>query len=128
MIDFPWSLWRLIGRQDRTYCIDHVYLFDAEELHWALDLAADVQCVDVQMPLRIGKGRDGFRSTGKPQLIPGVTYGVEISGIGNGRVDFELRRPGQSPFNESYPDAVLGSPCPSRTSDDCPFRRLPALQ
>lgn len=91
VIDFPWSLWRLIGWQDRTYCVDSVELYDSRAVLWALKIASDRQCIGVQMPIRIGSTRSGFESRGTPRLKPGVRYGIAVDGIGTGRVDFEVR-------------------------------------
>ena len=88
VIDFPWSFWRLIGLQDRTYCIRRVQLYDASGLIWLLNAGRDVQCEDVRMPIEIGAPLNGLTSLGQPVIQAGVTYGVAIEGIGDGRVAF----------------------------------------
>jgi hypothetical protein len=90
IIDFPWSLWRVIGWQDRSYCIHKVELYDSRAVVWKLKLEREQQCLDVEMPIRIGAAPSGFKSLGTPILKRGVRYGIAIEGIGDGRVDFEL--------------------------------------
>jgi hypothetical protein len=112
MVDFPWSLWRLVGLQDRTYCVRRVELFNREKLLWTLDTKEDVQCLDVTMPLRIGSAKAGFVSKGQPAFRSGVTYGIRIAGIGDGRVDFTLR-PDRKPKNEADWEEQIEPPCGS---------------
>lgn len=112
VVDFPWSLWRLVGLQNRTYCIRRVELFDRQKLLWTLDTKEDVQCLDVTMPLRIGGTKAGFVSKGQAVLRNGVTYGVAITGIGDGRVDFTLR-PERQPKNEAEWEKQIEPPCGS---------------
>ena len=112
VVDFPWSIWRLVGLQDRTYCVRRVELFDPEKLHWTLNTKRNVQCLDVTMPLSIGGSRTGFVAKGRPALRNGVTYGVAISGIGDGRVDFTLNGNGR-PKNEADWKEQIEPPCGS---------------
>ena len=84
VVDFPWSLWRLVGLQDRTYCVRRLELFSRTKLLWTLDTKEDVQCLDVAMPLPIGRPKAGFVSKGQLALRSGVTYGIAIDGIGKG--------------------------------------------
>lgn len=118
MVDFPWSFWRLVGLQDRTYCIRRIELFDPKELLWTLDIKGDGQCLDVTMPLRIGGAKAGFMSKGQPSLRSGVTYGIAIVGIGTGRVDFTLRQDDQ-PENERDWGKLIEPPCGSYFGE-CP--------
>ena len=118
VIDFPWSFWRLVGLQDRTYCIRRVELFDPKELLWILDTKEEVQCLEVTMPLRIGSARAGFVSKGQPALRSGVTYDIAIDGIGEGRVDFKLRGHDQ-PKNEGDWEDQIEPPCGSYFGE-CP--------
>ena len=87
-IDYPWSLWRLVGLQDRTYCIRRVQLYDASGLIWLLNTRRDVQCERVRMPIDVGKQLNGFNALGNPAIQTNETYGVAIDGIGHGRVAF----------------------------------------
>ena len=120
MIDFPWSFWRLIGRQDRTYCIDKLYLYDQRHVLWTLTMAKEVQCVDVQMPIRIGSPQAGFIAGGRSPMEPGVRYGVAISGIGNARVDFVMPANRDSqPINVADWDELMEPPCGTYFSDTC---------
>jgi hypothetical protein len=123
VVDFPWSLWRLVGLQDRTYCVRRVELFDREKLLWTLDAKEDVQCRDVTMPLRIGGAKAGFVSKGQPALRNGVTYGIAIDGIGKGRADFALRRENQ-PKNETDWQEQIEPPCGSYFGE-CPRSEQP---
>ena len=110
-IDFPWSLWRLVGLQDRSYCISRVELFNAERLLWALD-AGRVQCLDVRMPIRIGGPLEGFSTFGQADIQPSVTHGIAIDGIGSGRVDFVLRGR-RAPRNVTDWEDQMEPPCGS---------------
>jgi hypothetical protein len=116
VVDFPWSLWRLVGLQDRTYCIRRVELFDPTKLLWTLDMKGDGRvynsCLDVRMPLRVSRPMVGFISKGHPVLRTGVTYGIAIDGIGNGRVDFTFRREA-SPKNVTDRKTQMEPPCGS---------------
>lgn len=125
MVDFPWSLWRLVGLQDRNYCIRRVELFDPEKLLWTLDMREEGQCLDLTMPLRIGGSATGFVSKGQPALRSGVTYGIAIDGIGEGRVDFTLRGDDQ-PRNEADWDEQLEPPCGSYFGE-CPRSHQPSI-
>ena len=118
MVDFPWSLWRLVGLQDRTYCIRRVELFDPAKLLWTLDMREDGQCLDVTMPLRVGGPAAGLVWKGQAALRSGVTYGIAIDGIGNGRVDFTLREDEQ-PRNEADWEEQIKPPCGSYFGE-CP--------
>ena len=111
IIDFPWSLWRAVGRQNRTYCVREVELYDSRAVLWTLKMASDGQCIDIQMPIRIGVARSGFESRGIPRLKPRVRYGIAIRGIGRGRVDFELK-PGRQAevLNETDWDELIEHP------------------
>ena len=116
VVDFPWSLWRLVGLQDRTYCIRRVELFDSTKLLWTLEMndagPTHYSCLDVKMPLRLGEPMPGFVSTGDPVLRSGVTYGLGITGIGDGRVDFTLR--GRAfPSNQREWKSMMKAPCGS---------------
>lgn len=128
IIDFPWSVWRLIGLQDREYCIREIELFDAAKVHWRLKVREAngeyVQCLDVRMPIKIGEQIRGFRATkDMPKLTTGVRYGVGIDGIGEGRVDFVLRKPGGAPLNVSGWDKVMRGPCGSIWGNASCYRR-----
>ena len=123
VVDFPWSLWRIVGLQDRTYCVRRVELFNRAKLLWTLDTKEDVQCLDVTMPLRIGQPKVGFVSKGQPALRSGVTYGIAIDGIGKGRVDFTLRGDNQ-PKNEADWDEQIAPPCGSYFGE-CPRSEQP---
>src|SRR4051794_30623386 len=72
VVDFPWSLWRLVGLQDRTYCIRRLELFDRKGVLWSLNVPENgpvyKSCLDVTMPLSIGNAVAGFVSKGRPQL------------------------------------------------------------
>jgi hypothetical protein len=115
VVDFPWSFWRAIGRQDRTYCIDRVEVFDSEKMQWVLAMKENypTSCVEVTMPLIIGQPMRAFDSRGRPQFRSGVTYGVRIDGIGDGLVDFKLTANGEIE-NETDWDALIEPPCGSR--------------
>lgn len=117
MVDFPWSFWRLVGLQDRTYCVYEIELFDRSKVHWRQKVRKDdgiwIDCLDVQMPIEIGAKRARFMSEGKPQLIPGVRYGIGINGIGDGRVDFVFRKRGDEPATIRGWDKVMRGPCGS---------------
>ena len=114
VVDFPRSIWRLLGLQDRTYCIQRVELFDPQKMLWVLSLPKDrwESCTDVKMPFAIGKPLTGFESEGRPHLRSGVTYGVLIEGIGEGRVDFRLRGR-EAPINETDWEKQISAPCGS---------------
>ena len=90
VVDFPWSVWRLVGLQDKNYCVHRVELFDEQGLVWTLTTKADVQCEWVRMPILLGKPLARFVSVGRPTLQAGVTYGVAIEGIGRANVAFVL--------------------------------------
>lgn len=120
VVDFPWSLWRWFGLQDRTYCIRRIELFDATRVQWALDMIeSGSSCAEVTMPIEIGQPLGGFASQGTPELRRGIRYGVGISGIGNGRVDFVLREPGREPINHTDWRGQLEGPCGSYWGRDC---------
>ena len=116
VVDFPWSVWRLLGLQDKTYCISRVELFDASKLLWTLEVnqAGPVyrSCLDVTMPLRIGMPIPGFVSKGQAALRSGSAYGLAINGIGDSRVDFTLRGRA-SPTIESDWTKQIVPPCGS---------------
>jgi hypothetical protein len=104
VVDFPGSLWKLVGLQDRTYCIRRVELFEPTRPIWTLEMKEKGpvyhSCLKVTMPLRLGTSMPGFVSKGQAVLRSGVTYGLVIDGIGRGRVDFTLRGHA-SPKNET---------------------------
>jgi len=119
-IDFPWSLWRLVGLQDRVYpCVYMIELFDSERLLWALD---SVQprggCVDAAMPIIIGEPRQGFLATGTARLRPG-RYGVSVQSWADGRVDFVLRADGSVENITKWNEHML-PPCGTRHGGRCP--------
>lgn len=120
VVDFPWNLWRLVGLQDRTYCIRRVELFDPTKLLWTLDMKQGGpvyhSCLDVTMPLRVSRSMAGFISKGHPVLRSGVTYGIAIDGIGDGRVDFTFRGEA-SPKNVTDWKAQMEPPCGSYRSE-----------
>ncbi len=91
-IDFPWSLWRLVGLQDRTYpCIDRIEVYDRKRVVWEMDAAQPSgACADARMPIEIGRPREGFIARGAGRLQPG-RYGVSIQSYAHGRVDFVLK-------------------------------------
>lgn len=121
VVDFPWSIWRLVGLQNRTYCIRRIELFDETAVLWSLNVPEGGpvyrSCVDAKMPLRLGSPLPGFISEGRPQLRVGQRYGVATDGTGNGRVDFVLQRDGT--INITKPERQMEAPCGSRFSD-CP--------
>ena len=119
VVDFPWSLWRLVGLQDRIYCVRRVELFDEKGLVWTLTTKADVQCEHVQMPIWLGRPLAKFVSTGRPKLDPGVTYGVEIEGIGNANVAFVLN--GSKVRNITERNA-MPAPCAGKWQCTLPVR------
>ena len=123
VVDFPWSFRRLVGLQNRTYCVRRVELFSRAKLLWTLDTKEDVQCLDVTMPLRIGRPKAGFVSKGQPALRSGFTYGIAIDGIGKGRVDFTLREDNR-PKNEADWDEQIEPPCGSYFGE-CPRAERP---
>jgi hypothetical protein len=90
VVDFPWSLRRLVGLQDRTYCIRRVQLYDVKGMVWMLDLTGNRSCEDVAMPIRLGKPLRKFISAGQLHVERNVTYGIAVEGIGRGRIAFEL--------------------------------------
>jgi hypothetical protein len=111
-VDFPWSFWRMIGRQDRTWCVEGVDLYDQRGLHWQLTKENfEKQCVHVTMPIRIGGELVGFTSKGRPQLRHDTRYGVAIRGIGDGRVDFELETGKNRLLNETEWGRLIKPPC-----------------
>ena len=116
VVDFPWSLWRLVGLQDRTYCIRRIELFDSSALLWTseVDDTGPIyhSCLDIRMPIRIGGSMKDFVSNGRIKLRSGVTYGIAISGTGDGRIDFTLdgRAP---PKNEPDREKQIEPPCGS---------------
>jgi hypothetical protein len=122
--DFPWSVWRLIGLQNRSYCIRRVELFDQETVLWSLNVPETTSPprLCVRMPLPIGQSAAGFVSVGRPQLRNERVYGLAIDGTGNGRVDFVLRRGVLSNITE--PEQQLEAPCGSqfRTALGTPMR------
>jgi hypothetical protein len=118
VVDFPWSLWRLVGLQDKTYCIRRVELFDGTKLLWILEMIeADRSCLDVTMPLKVGGSIAGFVSKGRPAPRWGVRYGIAIAGIGRGRVDFTLRADA-TPENVRDWEKQMQPPCGSYF-DEC---------
>jgi len=118
-VDFPWSVWRLVGLQNRTYCIRRIELFDARAVLWSLNVPEDGpvyhSCLEVKMPLRLGSPLAGFASKGRPQFRAGQQYGVAIDGTGNARVDFVLRPGGSANITE--PERQMEPPCGSQFSD-----------
>lgn len=116
VIDFPWSLWRLIGWQDREWCIDRVELFDQAGMLWTLN--ANRGCEHIRMPIVIGQPMPRFTAYGQPQMQPSVTYGVRVAGIGNGMVDFVLRGR-KTPKIETEWDRLIAAPCGSHFGN-CP--------
>jgi hypothetical protein len=119
VVDFPWSFWRVVGLQNRIYCIRRLELFDRTRLLWSLNVPEGGpvyhSCLDVTMPLRLGDPVAGFVSEGRPQLSAGQLYGLAIDGTGNARVDFMLGREGITTITE--PERQMQAPCYSRTSD-----------
>ena len=108
VVDFPWSLWRLIGLQDRDYCVQRIELYDVSNLLWMAELNEDAQCKDVRMPVVLGSPLAGFSSVGQPSLKQGRTYGVAFEGIGHGRVAFVLSGRRVQNITERY---ELSPPC-----------------
>ena len=119
VLDFPWSVWRLVGLQNRNYCIRRIELFDGNAVLWTLNVPEDEpvyhSCLDVRMPLELGTPAAGFVSRGRPQLKPGKRYGVFIDGTGNARVDFVLRPNG--PMSITDPERQMDPPCGSQASE-----------
>ena len=116
VVDFPWSIWRLVGLQDRTWCVRKIELFDSSKLLWTLEMQQKPpvyhSCYDVTMPIAIGANRSSFVAKGRPTLRDGVRYGIRVDGLGNGRVDFVLR--GQkAPQNISDWKQLMAAPCGS---------------
>ncbi len=95
VLDFPWSLWRIVGLQDREYpCIEGIELFNHERLLWSLDAAhPSGNCVDAKMPIPIGRPSPGFTANGTFRLVPGH-YGVGVRSYATARVDFVVGRDG----------------------------------
>jgi hypothetical protein len=120
VIDFPWDVWRMLGMQDRSYCIGEVLLYEAGKILWTLHWPGNpVSCSDVEMPLAIGRPREGFTSTGAPRLKPGVRYGIAVEGLGNGRVDFILGDPGEQPVNITRWQELMPAPCGTYFGHSC---------
>jgi hypothetical protein len=113
----------VVGLQDRTYCVRRLELFDRQTLIWTLDTKEDVQCLDVTMPLIIGRAKAGFVSKGRPALRNGVAYGIAIWGIGRGRVDFILHGENEVE-NEANWERQIEPPCGSYFGA-CPQQEQP---
>ena len=134
--DFPWSVWRLIGLQTRTYCIRRVELFGEEAVLWSLNVPENepvyYSCLDVRMPLPIGHAVAGFVSKGRPQLRSEQVYGVAIDGTGNARVAFALRRAFYRTSRNQSSSLNLPAAASSRALSVChcgdAIRRLMATQ
>ena len=89
VVDFPWSFWRLIGLQNRSFCITEAALFDQAESLWRIKMNDNpASCLDVHMPIILGRAPRGFVEEGVPRLERGVQYGFGIYGSEDGRVDF----------------------------------------
>ena len=115
VVDFPSSIWRLVGLQNRTYCISRVEVFDSKAVLWSLGVPSDEpvyrSCINVKMPLQLGSPHAGFVSQGRPQFRAGQHYGVGIYGTGYGRVDFVFRPVGLTNITE--PERQMEPPCSS---------------
>ncbi len=89
LIDFPFSLRRLIGLQNRDYCISGIEMFDRQKLLWTVRMIENQRsCRHVTMPIALGKPLKGFVSFGRPAIAKNALYGIAIDGIGDARVDF----------------------------------------
>ena len=91
IVDYPRSFWRLVGLQDRTFCLRRIQLFRGDRLIWMMTLTGDGQCSEVRMPLVLGEPLDFFIPAGSANIQPGVIYGVAIDGIGHGGAAFRVR-------------------------------------
>ena len=114
-IDFPWSLWRLVGLQDRKYCVSEIELFDKAKVLWRQKIRRTkghwVDCIDVRMPIKLHKTLPGFEGSAFPKLVSGTRYGIGIRGLGDGRVDFIASGREDDPINISGWDKVMQGPC-----------------
>lgn len=117
VIDFPWTISRWLGLQDRNLCLRHIEVFDAKRVVWSLDYEADRgPCAKVQVPIPMGVSLDGFVPSGPLVLAAGRTYGVGLDDLT--RVDFV-------PFKDRPPRNIADyhkyrqwfeAPCGSRWS------------
>lgn len=91
-IEKPWSFWSLIGLGRRDYCIQRIEVFDADTLLSAVDLAKS-PCLELYLPIPFSSF---WKFSGKKNgdFVIGHTYGLGVTGIGNGRVDFVLNSDG----------------------------------
>ncbi|QNM82466.1 hypothetical protein H8M03_10700 [Sphingomonas sabuli] len=133
LVDFPWSLWRLVGLQNRNYCFSQVELFDQSQVLWMLkqDEKGPVwhSCFDVQMPFAIGVPLEKFTAAGIARLQRGKVYGIDIRGIGRERVDFMLRTGSKIAIERDW-ERVIDPPCKQLQSEcsaprDMPWKRPP---
>jgi hypothetical protein len=106
----PWSFWNVIGLDSRDYCIRRIEMFDADTLLSAVDLT-DNQCLRLSLPIPFSSfGK--FPSKKNQGLAVGHPYGVGITGIGNGRVDFVLN-PDRTITNITDRQRQMKGPCGS---------------
>lgn len=95
IVDFPWSVWRLVGLQDRTWSIREIVVYDRQEVIWRAVSNEEDWVREVRMPIVLGAARAGFKVKGSAQFRRNHRYGVAVDGIGNGRVDFEIGDDGE---------------------------------
>ena len=117
VIDFPWTLSRWLGLQDRNLCLRHIEVFDAKRVVWSLDYEADRgSCVNVKVPIPMGVPVDGFMTSGPLVLQAGRTYGVGLDDLT--RVDFVpfTDRPPRNVADWTEYQKLFEAPCGSRWS------------
>jgi|KBSMisStaDraftv2_1062788.scaffolds.fasta_scaffold505386_2 hypothetical protein len=117
VIDFPWTLSRWLGLQDRNLCLRHIEVFDAKSVVWRLDYEADKSpCVNVKVPIRMGAPVEGFVASGPLVLHAGRTYGVGLDDLT--RVDFVpfTNRPPRNVADWTEYQKWFEAPCGSRWS------------
>jgi hypothetical protein len=123
VVDFPWSVWRIIGLEDRSLCLRHIQVFDAQRVVWREDVSGgrEAPCVDLRVPIPIGVPSKGFVSDGPLKLQAGRTYGVALDDLTEvDFVPFADKSPQNivdfSKFIQPPCEADLGSRCASEVS------------
>lgn len=100
IIDFPWSIWRIFGLQDRELCLRHIQVFDTRSVVWREDVPGgqDAPCVVLRVPIPLGVPSKGFVPNGALKLQAGKMYGAALDDLT--AVDFV-------PFTDKPPQNIV---------------------
>jgi hypothetical protein len=114
-VEFPRTVWRWLGLQDRNLCLRRIEIFDASKIVWREDvLGGDLApCVSLKVPIRLGVQTKGFAETAPLHLKGGVTYAVVLDELS--RVDF-IPFADRTPTNITDHSKFFEAPCDSRWS------------